>query len=63
MLTKYSAPGGEPWATFRAASERLRASSFWALFPLEAAAKSSPFIRAERIKDRDLTPVLEERLS
>lgn len=49
--------------TFRAASERLRASSFWAPFPLEATSKSSLFIQAERIKDRDLSRFLAERLS
>jgi hypothetical protein len=49
--------------TFRAASERLRTSSFWAPFPLEATSKSSLFIQAERIRDRDLSRLLEERLS
>jgi hypothetical protein len=49
--------------TFRAASEKLRTSSFWAPFPLEATSKSSLFIQAERIRDRDLSRLLEERLS
>ena len=49
--------------TFRAASERLRTSAFWAPFPLEATSKSSLFIQAERIRDRDLSRLLEERLS
>jgi len=47
--------------TFRAASERLRSSSFWALFPLEATSKSSLYLQAERIRDRDLSRLLEER--
>ena len=47
--------------TFRAASERLRASAFWALFPLEATSKSSLYLQAERIRDRDLSRLLEER--
>jgi hypothetical protein len=49
--------------TFRAASERLRTASFCARFPLEATSKSSLFIQAERIRDRDLSRLLEERLS
>ena len=49
--------------TFRAASERLRTASFLTPFPLEATSKSSLFIQAERIRDRDLTRVLEERLA
>ncbi len=49
--------------TFRAASERLRTASFWAPYPLEATSKSSLFIQAERIRDRDLSRLLEERLS
>lgn len=49
--------------TFRAASDRLRAASFLTPFPLEATSKSSLFIQAERIKDRDLSRLLEERLS
>ena len=49
--------------TFRAASERLRTASFWAAYPLEATSKSSLFIQAERIRDRDLSRLLEERLS
>ena len=48
--------------TFRAAS-RLRTASFWAPYPLEATSKSSLFIQAERIRDRDLSRLLEERLS
>lgn len=49
--------------TFRAASDRLRRASFLTPFPLEATSKSSLFIQAERIKDRDLSRLLEERLS
>jgi len=49
--------------TFRAASERLRSVAFWAPFPLEATSKSALFIQAERIRDRDLSRLLEERLS
>jgi hypothetical protein len=49
--------------TFRAASEPLRTTSFWAPYPLEATSKSSLFIQAERIRDRDLSRLLEERLS
>lgn len=49
--------------TFRAASERLRTASFWTPYPLEATSKSSLFIQAERIRDRDLSRLLEERLS
>ena len=49
--------------TFRTASERLGSSAFWAAFPLEATSKSALFIQAERIRDRDLSRVLEERLS
>ena len=49
--------------TFRAASERFREAAFWAPFPLEATSKSSLFIQAERIKDRELSRLLEERLS
>jgi hypothetical protein len=49
--------------TFRAASEGHGSAAFWAPFPLEATSKSSLFIQAERIRDRDLSRVLEERLS
>ena len=47
--------------TFRAASERLRSAGFLTPFPLEATSKSALFIQAERIKDRDLSRLLEER--
>ena len=49
--------------TFRAASERLREAAFLAPFPLEATSKSALFIQAERIRDRDLSRLLEERFS
>lgn len=49
--------------TFRAASAHPRESSFWAPFPLEATSKSSLFIQAERIRDRDLSRLLDERRS
>jgi hypothetical protein len=49
--------------TFRAASTELRGSKFWTLYPLEATSKSSLFIQAERIPDRDLSRLLQERLA
>lgn len=49
--------------TFRAASARLREAAFLAPFPLEATSKSALFIQAERIRDRDLSRLLEERFS
>jgi hypothetical protein len=36
---------------------------FWTLYPLEATSKSSLFIQAERIPDRDLSRLLQERLA
>lgn len=49
--------------TFRAASERAPGSSFWAPYPLEATSKSSLFIQADCIPDRDLSRLLQERLA
>ncbi|HEU5261849.1 MAG: hypothetical protein ACREMM_11385 [Gemmatimonadales bacterium] len=37
--------------------------SFWTLYPLEAASKSSLFIQAERIPDTALSQLLSERLA
>ena len=37
--------------------------SFWTLYPLEAASKSSLFIQAERISDTALSQLLSERLA
>ncbi len=49
--------------TFRAASAEPRGAKFWTLYPLEATSKSSLFIQAERIPDRDLSRLLQERLA
>ncbi len=49
--------------TFRAAAERPRGRGFWALYPLEAASKSSLFIQAERIPDAALSRLLADRLA
>ena len=48
---------------FRAAAEHPRGRAFWALYPLEAASKSSLFIQAERIPDAVLSQLLAERLA
>jgi hypothetical protein len=48
--------------SFRAASART-GRSFWTLYPLEAASKSSLFIQAERIPDTALSQFLAERLA
>ena len=45
---------------FRATSEG-RKRSFWTLFPLEAASKTALFVQAERIPDRALSDLLQER--
>jgi hypothetical protein len=47
--------------SFRPASKR-QVRSFWTLYPLEAASKSSLFIQAERIPDTALSRLLAERL-
>ena len=49
--------------TFRAVSTEPRGTKFWTLYPLEATSKSSLFIQAERIPDRDLSRLLQERLA
>ena len=48
--------------SFRSASGGPR-ESFWTLYPLEAASKSSLFIQAERISDTALSQLLSERLA
>lgn len=47
--------------SFRAA--KGPGQSFWTLYPLEAASKSSLFIQAERIPDTALSQLLAERLA
>ena len=46
--------------SFRVASEGRR-QRFWTLFPLEASSKSALFIQAERIPDRAISALLQER--
>ena len=48
---------------FRAASERPRKRSFWTPYPIEATSKSSLFIQAERIPDKALAQLLDDRLA
>lgn len=49
--------------SFRGTSGKVRDTSFWAPFPIEATTKSALFLQAEQIPDRALASLLAGRFA